>query len=216
MSMEPALRWCLEKHEAEFASLPLEPCADNRLEFAYDKDVAAAIRAGISKLGGMASAETDFKEKDGFGHSKRSKQKITSQGVQSTLPEVHFTLAARVGGAGGSKRVGVGFSSSKSDTVVVEMRHGSEEEFLTTGAEGAVIGRVVLETKLEGAKYLQYESEQFFESLSRRAWSTSDRQDSGTASRGDNSTLLPVDPIPAVRFTKRLRVAGRLGVDWDA
>lgn len=185
LAMEPDLRSCLEKHEGDFPSLKLEPYVDDRVEFAYDRDVAYALRLGISKIGYLAPIDTDAQD----APDKRVK-------VAHLVPrDVHFTLAAIMG----RKRPDDVAFETPSDTVVVEMRNGSEQNFLKTGVEGPVVGRVILRTQLKGANFLAYESENFFESLSQR-----------------NATALRKEPpcdngIPTVRFTKTLRVTGRRG-----
>lgn len=186
LAMEPTLRNCLDTHEAHFPSLVLEPCVDNRVEFAHDRDIVNSLRMAISKVGCIASTAT------GLQNAPDKDQSPEESGGHPPKRDVHFTLAAIVG----TGPQDVAFTTP-SDTVVVEMRSGSEQDFLATGAEGPVIGRVILHTKLRGAKHLAYESEQFFESLSRPV--LDNRQEHVFA--GDN--------IPTVRFTKTLRVSGR-------
>lgn len=250
MAMNKDLLTCLEKHEAEFASLPLESCVHDGVEFAHDKQIASAITKGISKLGCVASATNDFEgdrdvDEDTTSKNSKRKTKLSSPSPgknernsgtskrngtpqrstdkrcgSSAVPRVHFTLAANVGGVGiHQNKMNASFCTPKGDVVVVEVRQGAEEEFLRTGIEGPVMGRVVLETKLEGAKYLKYEAEHLFESLSPRVL-LSDAEGSGgsskTASGGRGTQQPSVSYTPGVRFTKRLRVAGRRGVDWHA
>lgn len=186
--MEPDLRLCLDKHEAEFSSISLHPCVDNRIEFAYDRDVANAIRFGISKVGCITSNDEDFQK----ARFLDEKKEVPEEGAPPANREVHFTLAAVVGFD--SQEVTF---ATPSDSVVVEMREGSEQDFFTRGIEGPIVGRVVLQTKLKGAKHLTFETEHFFESISNRVLT---HQQKSSA-----------DCIPAVRFTKTLRVSGRQG-----
>lgn len=185
LAMEPDLRTCSDRQEAAFSSLTLEPCVDDRVEFTYDRDIANALRLGISKLGCLPSMDVDVKN---VPDKKRKPPEHGSHPAKHR--DVHFTLAAIVGA--GPKNVAF---ATPSDTVIVEMRDGSEKDFLEKGIEGPVVGRVVLHTKLKGAKYLTYESEHFFESLSQRVLPEVFHQSS--------------DDVPAVRFTKTLRVSGR-------
>lgn len=250
MAMEKDLLTCLEKHEAEFASLPLEPCVNDRVEFAHDEQIARAITKGISKMGCVALAATNFAgdgDVDEDAKSKSNKRKTKppppspgkndrnsgtnkrdetpQRGTDknpgcSAAPRVHFTLAANIGGVGiHQNKTSASFCAPEGDVVVVEVRQGAEEEFLKTGIEGPVLGRVVLETKLEGAKYLKYEAEHLFESLCPWVLSSSARGSGGSSNifTGGRGTLQPyASYTPGVRFTKRLRVAGRRGVDWHA
>ena len=183
LAMEPDLRKCMDKHEADFQSLTLDPCVDDHVEFAHDRDVANALRLGISKFGCLTSINA------GLQHAPDKKEQPPEEVVTSATRDVHFTLAAV---AGPSKKKA---NAIPSDIVVVEMRSGSEQEFLKNGIEGPVIGRVVLHTRLQGSKYLTYESEHFFESLSHQVLSDKQRPFS--------------DGIPTVRVTKTCRVSGR-------
>lgn len=183
LAMEPDLRKFFETNEADFSTLTCDPCVDDRVEFAYDRDVANALRLGISKVGCLASISTEFQD------AQDKTKNAPEEGVHQATRDIHFTLAAIVGASPEN------VAATPSDTVVVEIRNGSEKEFLRTGIEGAVIGRVVLHTKIQGVKYLTYESENFFESLSQRV--LSERQKA------------PSDRIPTVRFTKNLRISGR-------
>lgn len=188
LAMEPDLRCCLEKHEGNFPSLILEPCVNDCVEFAYNQNIANALRVGISKIGYIAPVDTDSRVTPG--------NRTTAVAVKNAhfVPRnVHFTLTTLLGKIPNH----VAFETPL-DTVVVEVRNGSEQEFLRTGIEGPVVGRVVLHTKFKGAKYLRYESEHFFESLSQRT-----------------VTIPRVPPgdsgVPTVRFTKTLRVTSRRG-----
>lgn len=183
LAMEPDLRKCMDKHEADFQSLALDPCVDDHVEFAHDRDVANALRLGISKYGCLTSINA------GLHTAPDKKEQPPEEVVKSATRDVHFTLAAFVGP--NKKKA----NATASDVVVVEMRSGSEQDFLKNGIEGPVIGRVVLHTRLQGTKYLTYESEHFFESLSHQV--LTDKQQSFS------------DGVPTVRFTKTFRVSGR-------
>lgn len=182
LAMEPDLRKCMDKHEADFQSLTLDPCVDDHVEFAHDRDVGNALRLGISKYGCLTSVVAGLRDK---------KEQPPEEVVSSATRDVHFTLAAV---AGPSKKKA---TANPSDIVVVEMRSGSEQDFFKNGIEGPLVGRVVLHTRLQGIKYLTYESEHFLESLSHRV--LSDKPQSFS------------DGVPTVRFTKTLRVSGRNG-----
>ena len=183
LAMEPDLRKCMDNHEANFQSLKLDPCVDDHVEFAHDRNVANALRMGISKHGCLTSINA------GLQNAPEKKEQPPEEVACSATRDVHFTLAAVAGPS--TKKA----NAIPSDIVVVEMRSGSEQNFLKDGIEGPVIGRVVLHTRLQGIKYLTYESEDFFESLSHQV--LSDEQQSFS------------DGIPTVRLTKTFRVSGR-------
>lgn len=181
LAMEPDLRKCMDKHEADFQSLALDPCVDDHVEFAHDRDVGNALRLGISKYGCLASVNGP----------QNKKAQPPEEVVGSATRDVHFTLAAVT--ESNKKKA----TANPSDIVVVEMRSGSEQDFFKTGIEGPLIGRVVLHTRLQGTKYLTFESEDFLESLSHQVMS--DKAQSFS------------DGIPTVRFTKTIRFSGRNG-----
>lgn len=188
LAMEPDLRCCLEKHEGNFPSLILEPCVDDSVEFAYDRNIATALRSGISKTGYLVPVDTDSRDAPGNRATT-----VDVKNARFVTRDVHFTLSAILG-----KRPDHVAFETPPDTVVVEVRNGLEQEFLRTGIEGPVVGRVVLRTKFKGAKYLTYESEHFFESLSQRTVTV--------------PRVPPCDSgVPTVRFTKTLRVTSRRG-----
>ncbi|CAM9465631.1 unnamed protein product, partial [Scytosiphon promiscuus] len=204
LAMKPCLRECLDAHEARFPSLELKPCVEDHVEFEHDRHVAKSVRLMISRLGYLQhSPGSGLRAEGEVPHSPENEVHASSAGNH----EIHFTLAAVVG----VRPPEVTFASP-SDTVVVEIRNGSESDFLNNGTPGPVIGRVVLHTKFRGARNLTYESEHFFESLSQMG--TPKRQQQGEEKRGlsatsrDNGDDLPA-AIPAVRFTKTLRVLGR-------
>lgn len=209
LAMEPTLRECLDKHEANFVSQPLEPCVDDRVEFEHDRDIAVALRLGISQVGYLAQTEADFRNAPDRTQ-KREKSKAPEQEVhKSSTPNdhnIHFTLAAVVGA-----RPQEWTLAAPTDVVVVEIRNGSEHEFLKNGKAGPVIGRVALHTKLKGAKHLKYESEHFFESLSQQvAPKRQQRKQQQRERQRELSACYDIDDdIPTVRFTKTLRVSGQ-------
>lgn len=204
LAMKPALRECLDGHEAGFASLELEPCVEDHVKFEHDGRVAKSVRLMISRLGCLQhDPGSELRAKE-VPHSPEKEVHASSAGNR----DIHFTLAAVVG----ARPPELTFASP-TDTVVVEIRNGSEHDFLTSGTAGPVIGRVVLHTKFRGAKNLRYESEHFFESLSQMATlegHTSEEEEKREVSRPskDNSNAFST-AIPAVRFTKTLRVLGR-------
>ncbi|CAM9648078.1 unnamed protein product [Ectocarpus sp. 8 AP-2014] len=206
LAMEPTIRECLDAREAEFPSLELTPCVEDRVEFEHDRSIANALRQGISRLGCMVNAVRPRKKKD---KSTAPEQDLHASSTPSEH-NIHFSLAAIVGA-----RPQEATLASPTDKVIVEIRSGSEHDFLKNGTTGPVIGRVALHTKFKGAKHLAYETEHFFESLSQQATPTRQsrkqqhqaekkRQKQPTPSRDD-------DCVPAVRFTKVLRVFGRRG-----
>lgn len=183
LAMEPDLRKCMDKHEENFKSLTLDPCVDDHVEFTHDRDIANALRLGISKHGCLTSINA------GLQNAPDKNEQPPEEVASSATRNIHFTLAAV---AGPSTRKA---NAVPSDIVVVEMRSGSEQDFLKNGIEGPVVGRVVLHTRLQGTKYLTYESEHFFESLSHQVLSDEHKSFS--------------DGIPTVRLTKTFRVSGR-------
>lgn len=189
LAMVPALRDCLNKHDAQFPSLELQPCAEDRVEFEHDRRIAIALRQGISQVGYLAQTEEDFRCVPNR-HQRKRQPKAAPKSAASDH-NIHFTLAAVVGGR--SQEV---TSATPTDVVVVEIRRGPEHEFLEHGISGPVIGRVALTMKLTDAKHLTYESEHFFESLSQQA-------------APERQQLHDEDGVPTVRFTKTLRVTGR-------
>lgn len=210
LAMEPTLRACLDKHEANFLSLEREPCVEDRVEFEHDRDVAVALRLGISQVGYLAQTEAEFRNAPDR-KQKRETSKAPAQEVHtSSTPKdrkIHFTLAAIVGA-----RPQEFTSATATDVVVVEIRNGSEHDFLKNGKPGLVIGRVALHTKFRGAKHLTYESEHFFESLSQQAAPKRQQRVQQQRRKQDQefSSCYGInDDIPTVRFTKTLRVSGR-------
>lgn len=196
LAMVPVLRESISKHEANFPSIELHPCAKDRVEFEHDRRITSALRQGISQLGYLAHTEADFRR---VPDNKQRKER--SKGLQKSTPNdhnIHFTLAAAVGA-----RPREATSATPTDVVVVEIRKGSEHEFLENGIAGPVIGKVALTVKLKDAKHLTYESEHFFESLSQQA--APERQQKLHSSPYSDGG----DDIPTVRFTKTLRVLGR-------
>lgn len=202
LAMVLALRECLNKHDANFPSLKLQPCAEDRVEFEHDRRVAIALRQGISQVGYLAQTEADFR-----CVPDRKQRKEQSKALPKSTPHdhsIHFTLAAVVGGHPQELT-----SATPTDMVVVEIRHGPEQEFLENGIAGPVIGRVALAMKLKDAKHLTYESEHFFESLSQQA--APERQQQRRRQQQLQSLQYSDDEgdIPTVRFSKTLRVIGR-------
>lgn len=211
LAMEPTLRECLDKHEANFLSEQLEPCSGDRVEFEYDRDIAIALRLGISQVGYLAQTKADFGSTSDRTH-KRGKPRAPEQEVHTSWTsnghDIHFTLAAIVGARPQEELT----LATPTDVVVVEIRNGSELEFLKNGKPGPVIGRVALHTKLKGARHLKYESEHFFESLSQQAapkWQQRKQLQEGKQQQELSSCHEIDDGIPTVRFTKTLRVSGR-------
>lgn len=206
LAMEPIIRECLDAHEAEFPSLELAPCVEDRVEFEHDRSIANALRQGISRLGCVVNAVRPRKKKD---KSTAPEKELNASSTPSEH-DIHFSLAAIVG----ARPLEATFTSP-TDTVIVEIRSGSEHDFLKSGTAGPVIGRVALHTKFKGAKHMAYETEHFFESLSQQPTparqsrkqqqqAEKERQKQPTPSRNG-------DCVPAVRFTKVLRVFGRRG-----
>lgn len=208
LAMEPALRECLDAYEAEFPSLELTPCVEDRVEFEHDRSIANALRQGISRLGCVVNAVRPKRKK---GKSTAPEQELHASSTPSEH-SIHFSLAAIVGA-----RPQEATFADPTDTVIVEIRSGSEHDFLKSGVTGPVIGRVALHTKFKGAKHLAYETEHFFESLSQQATPArqsrkQQQQQQAEKERQKYQALSrDADSVPAVRFTKVLRVFGRRG-----
>lgn len=181
LAMERDLSKCLDKHDADFASLALEPCVDGSVEFAYDRSIFKALVAGISKVGCLPSNDVDR------GDDLYEVQTAAEEDSNPAHRDVHFTLSAVTEDTKGVNSV------TSDETVVVEVRNGSEQDFLERGIEGPMVGRVILHTKLKGAKHFAYDAEHFLESLSQRMLSEYEQP------KPDNS-------IPTIRFSKTLRV----------
>lgn len=203
LAMVPTLRECLNKHDTKFASLELHPCAEDRVEFEYDRRTAIALRQGISQLGFLAQTEADFRRVP--DRKQRNNQTNVLQKSTPNDHNIHFTLAAVVGG-----RPQEVASATPTDVVVVEIRQGPEHEFLESGIAGPVIGKVALTMKLKDAKHLTYESEHFFESVSQQA-APERQQQRQRKQQPKSSPNSEEGVIPTVRFTKTLRVIGRRG-----
>eukprot|EP00903_Cladosiphon_okamuranus_P010650 g10071.t1 len=195
LAMIPTLRESLYKHDAKYPLLELHPCAEDRMGFEHDRRIAIALRQGISQLGYLAQSEADFQCVP--DRKKRKEKSKAKQKSATNDHSIHFTLAAVVGG-----RLQEVTSATPTDVVVVEIRKGPEHEFLENGISGPVIGRVALTMKVKDAKYLTYESEHFFESLSQHV--EPERRQQQSSSTSDDE-----DDIPTVRFTKTMRVISR-------
>lgn len=212
LAMEPTLRECLDKYTANFRSQELEPCVEDRVEFEHDRDIAIALRRGISQVGYLAQTAADFRnapdQKQKREMSKASGHEVHTSSTPNTH-QIHFTLAAIVGARPQEMTLAI-----PTDMVVVEIRNGSEHDFLKSGETGPVIGRVALHTKVKVAKHLKYESKHFFESLSQEAAAPQrqqkrKQQERGKQRQGSSSCYDIDDDIPTVRFTKTLHVSGR-------
>ncbi|CAM9094913.1 unnamed protein product, partial [Ectocarpus fasciculatus] len=206
LAMEPTLRECLDAYEAEFPSLELTPCVEDRVEFEHDRSIANALRQGISRLGCVVNAVRPKRKK---GKSTAPEQELHASSTPSEH-SIHFSLAAIVGA-----RPQEATLANPTDTVIVEIRSGSEHDFLKSGITGPVIGRVALHTKFKGAKHLAYETEHFFESLSQQATparqSRKQQQQAEKERQQYQALSRDADCVPAIRFTKVLRVFGRRG-----
>ncbi|CAM9507129.1 unnamed protein product, partial [Hapterophycus canaliculatus] len=200
LAMKSVLRECLDANEAGFSSLELEPCVQDHVEFEHDVHIAKSVGLMMSRLGYLRNSPGSGLRAKEVPHSPEKEVHASAAGNHN----IHFTLAAVVG-----VRPPEATFASPTDTVVVEIRDGSESDFLESGKAGPVIGRVVLHTKFRGAKNLTYESEHFFESLSqpKRLEGEEEKQDVSTASSNTGDGLTTA--IPAVRFTKTLRVLSR-------
>lgn len=196
LAMLPALRECLDKHDASFPLLEVQPCVGDRMEFEHDRRIASALRHAISQLGYVVETDADSRHVP-----VRKQKKDKSKAPELTKPHnVHFTLAAVVGGRPQDET-----AATPTDIVVVEIRKGPEQEFLENGIPGPLIGRVALHTKLKGVKHLAYESEHFFESLTQQASPKQQQQ----LRKQQQQQGQDEDEIPTVRFTKTLRILGR-------
>ncbi len=195
LAMLPALRECLDKHDASFPSLEVQPCVGDRMEFEHDRRMATALRLAISQIGYVVETDADFRHVP----VRRQKKDNSLAPELATPHDVHFTLAAVVGGRPQDETV-----ATPTDVVVVEIRKGPEQEFLENGIPGELIGRVALNTELKGAKHLAYESEHFFESLTQKASPKQQQRRNRQQQQGQDE-----DEIPAVRFTKTVRILGR-------
>ncbi|CAM9264042.1 unnamed protein product [Chrysoparadoxa australica] len=198
VALVPSMESRVKDLKKQASKLKHEPCTDAKMAFKSDVELLGVMFKAVRKIGSFATTGSIPQVKEGpewgdnAGEASPANPEETGPPNARRKPKqsaVYFSLTAENIGIVGAKHAHYKTSRSSKyvpaeDTVVVEVRGGSDAEAIERGTEGPLLGKVVLATRLDNGGSSCFESEQRFESMKDRSQQ---------------------DPVSAVRFTKVLR-----------
>ena len=118
--------------------------------------------------------------------------------------DIHLTVRALIPKNNGGLVGDAYHQAPPRDTVVVEVRRGSEREVARTGVDGEILGRVVIVNTIMSPPRDEYKVEQYFEQMYTRADLHEDFGERDGVLVKDRRSKVTHRNVPTTRFTKTI------------